>query len=107
MSTNQAYFQTLQIIANGSISASYAAVGSQYVDSLRAFRIINNTDGDMFASWDPTRDQMFIPANGFVLYDIEANSASNQQLNVAGYSQLWIRYSSVPTTGSVYLEAIS
>ena len=105
--SNQAYFNTLQSLAYSSITTSYVAVGSQTTNPVRIFKITNNTNGDMFCTFDPTRNQMFVPANSFVLYDIEANSASNEQLKAPGYSQLWVKYSSEPSSGSVYFESIS
>jgi hypothetical protein len=101
--------QALQTLAHGSITTSYVAVGSAFSSALRMFRIINNTDGDMIFTTDPTvsAGQFFVPAGSFVLYDISANSDSNSFLKLKGNTQFYVKYSTSPSKNDVWVEGIA
>jgi hypothetical protein len=97
----------IRSIAEASITSSYQALGTVLAQPVRAICITNNTDGDMFLSIDGTNNNMFIPKNSFRLYDI----CTNRQNADPGFyfgqnTQFFIKYSSAPSTGSVYLETI-
>ena len=106
----------LRSVANGSISATYAALGAVFAHRMRMIKITNNTDGDMFIAFnslttapasDGTADNDFVPAGGFVLYDFTSNSESTGSPFVfQNGTQIWVRYSSAPTKNSVYLTCI-
>lgn len=97
----------LRSISNASISSSYQALGSSLAHPMRLVRIMNNTNGDMLISFDTVTDNMFIPAGSFVLYDLTTNREESLTYFVfAVGTQFYIKYSSAPTTGSVYLECI-
>jgi len=104
---NVALFQTLQSGAAGSITGSYAALGSSYTSPLKIFRIVNNTDGDLLFSFDGTNNHLFVPTMSFVLYDITSNDGAALYYSVGNRAQFYVKTSSSATTGSVYLEAIS
>lgn len=106
MASNVALPETIRSIAFGSISGSYAAVGTAFTHPLRIFRIVNATDGDIFASIDGINDNYFLPAGTFVLYDIAGNSGISSNFRVQGNTQFYVRYSAAPTKNSVYIEAI-
>lgn len=112
-----ATFDVLRVLANGSISTTYAKLGSAMTHAVRSFCITNQTDGDMFIAItngstpasDGTADNLFVPATNFRLYDVSSNAG--QQTNsppfaLAKGDQLWVRQSSAPTTNSVYLEIL-
>lgn len=96
---------SLRSVAFGSITNSYTNLGTPLTHNWRMWRITNNTNGDMFFSFDGTNDNLFVPANSFVLYDISANDdTTNNPLFMSLGTQFLIKYSSAPTSGSVYLE---
>jgi hypothetical protein len=105
-----AIFATLRTLGYASTSGSYAAVGAVTTQAYRAFRITNNTNGDMLFSFDGTNDQIFVPAGSFVLYDLDANAANvnNSDWFVLKIgSQLYAKRSgTAPTQGSIYFEGV-
>lgn len=98
---------SLRTIAFGSITNSYQALGTKLTQPARLFRIINSTDGDMLLSLDGTNGNFFVPANSFVLYDLTSNREKNGEVFVLeANTQFYIKYSSAPSKGGVYLEII-
>lgn len=106
MSSNIARVDALRSLGFASISGTYAAVGTPFAHAMRIIRIINNTNGDMFFSFDGTTDNLFVPANSFVLYDIAANDDPTDQFRLSKGTQIYVKQSTAPTSGSVYIEAI-
>lgn len=104
----------MRSIANGSIVATYQALGIPLGHAMRVLHFINNTDGDMFISFDanlaavPTTgtDNIFIPADTFSLYDLTSDQDSTESFRYQNGTQVSIRFSSMPTIGSFYLVAI-
>ena len=100
---------TIRSKASGSITNSYTTLGSPLTRNWRIFRLVNTTDGDLMISVDGTNDNLVLPANSFVLYDLATNAA-----NVADSdwfvmqigTQFYVKYESAPTTGSIYAEGI-
>jgi len=115
--TSVVRLDALRNIGNASITGSYAVFGSTFTHRMRMIKITNNTDGDMFIAFNTTpstaplstgvADNDFVPAGSFVLYDFTSNSESSASPFVFQVgTQVWIRFSSAPTKGSVYLAAI-
>lgn len=103
----KAYFDTIKTLAHGSISTSYAAVGTVTSLPAHAFRIINNTDGDMLFSTDGSTDMLFVPHGSFVLYDVSSNKDyPDQKLFIPAQLQFYVKYSSSPSTGAVWIELL-
>lgn len=102
-----AVIDTLRTLANGSISGVYAAVGVPTSYPSRVICFTNNTDGDMYFTDDPTRDEIFVAKGAFKLFDVTTNQAK-----VDGFfafparQQFYVKQSSAPSTGSVYIEVI-
>jgi hypothetical protein len=104
-----ARFDALRTVAAGSITGSYAALGAPMAYNMRILKITNSTDGNLFISFDGTTDNDFVTAGGFVLYDFStnANNVSNSDSFVlATNTQLYVKYSSVPSTGAVWATGI-
>jgi len=56
---------------------------------------------------DGSADNDFVPAGGFVLYDFTSNSAAGGSPFVFQLgTQFWVRQSTAPTTGSIYLTVV-
>lgn len=95
----------LRVLAFGSISGTYAALGSSFDHPMRLIRIINNTNGDLTFSFDTVNDNIFCPANSFVLYDLTTNRQNSDPYFVFGFgTQLYVK--GTATSGSVYLETL-
>jgi hypothetical protein len=114
--TTRASIDTLRSIPFANIAATYAggtnggAVGVPFAYPVRLLAISNNTNGDMFLTYDPSRDMLFVAANSFKLFDVTSNreSAANVFVLPIG-TQFYVRYSTAPTmpaTGAVYIEAV-
>lgn len=111
-----AEYDILRSLGFGSISTTYAKLGVSFSHICRVLKIINNTDGDMFIAMtngsgpasDGSADNDFIPAGGFVLYDVTSDGSDSQPKPFAFGSgkQLWVRYSSAPTKNSVYAAVL-
>ena len=102
-----AYPETLRSVAYGSITNSYAALGSVLSAPARMFRIINATNGDMLISLDGTNNHFFLTAGSFVLYDLCANRVQQgTSFELVKGTQFYIKYSSAPSSGSVNIEVI-
>ena len=100
---------TLRSIASGSITNAYQTLGAVISKNWRMCCFINNTDGDMFISFDGTTNNLFVPKNGFRLYDFSTNSpniSDSDSFVISINTQLYIKYSSAPTTGSFYVEGV-
>ena len=102
-----AKLDTLRSLAFGGISGSYAVIGAPLTYPANAFRIVNNTDGDIFVSDDGTNNKLFVPAGSFVLYDCGANKVTPaDDLRKAAQTQFYIKQSTAPSRGVVYVEVI-
>ena len=98
----------IRTVSHGSITSSYTALGTPLTKNWRIFKITNNTDGDMLFSLDGTTDNIFVPAGSFTLYDLATNSDSVQSdlfvMQIG--TQFYIKYSTAPTLGAVWLEGL-
>lgn len=98
---------TLRSLANGSISGTYAAVGTKFGHTVRLICFTNATDGDMLFTDDLSVDKLFIAANSFKLFDLTTNRENNSPIFVLPKNtQFYVKQSTAPTTGSVYIECI-
>lgn len=100
---------SLRSKAAGSITGSYTTLGAVITHNWRVFKITNNTDGDMFISFDGTTDNLFVAMSSFTLYDLSTNAPPLSEIDnlVLGINtQFYVRYSSAPTTGSIYIEGL-
>jgi hypothetical protein len=98
---------TIRTVGEASIGATYAAVGSAFTHGVRLICFTNNTDGDMFFSDDGVNDKLFVAAGSFKLFDLNTNRTNQQQFWVfPPNTQFYVRYSSMPSKGSVYLECL-
>lgn len=102
-------FDAIRTLSSGSITASYAAIGIAMAFNMRMIKIVNNTDGDMFISFDGTTNNDFLPAGGYVIYDFSTNApniTSTDSFVLSLGTVLYAKYSTAPTTGAVWVTAI-
>ena len=106
MPSNIARFDQLRSVGFASISGTYTALGTALGHASRVFRISNSTNGDMFVSVDAVNDNFFLPAGSFVLYDIASDDDPDDRFRVSKGTQFYVKQSTAPTSGSIYLEVI-
>lgn len=110
MSAKKVYFDTLRSLAFGSISGTYAAVGTPLSVEGRIVCFTNRTLGDMIFSDDSTNasGQIIVPAGSFKLYDMTANlvPGKDDSFVIAKGTQFYVKQVAAPTSGSVYIEIV-
>lgn len=108
MFTNQAKVDTLRTLANGSIGATFATVGTPFAFQARIICFTNTTNEDVIFSTDGTTDQLIVPAGSFKLFDVTMN---HRPVNMDDFcfaigTQWYVRYTAAPNTGAVYIEVV-
>lgn len=104
----RAEFDELRSLASGGISGAYATVGGPLTVLGRIITITNNTEGDMLLTTDNTRDEMFVAAGSYKLYDIQANQNDkfDDKYVIPIGTQFYVKQLEAPVSGSVYIEII-
>lgn len=106
--TQRAELEPLRSLAFGSISGTYAAVGTALSNPCRLICITNNTDGDMLFTRDTSVDELFIAAGSFKLFDIATNHRPVNQddfVFIKG-TQWYVKQDTAPSEGDVYIEVM-
>lgn len=99
--------ETLRSLAFGSISASYAAVGSATAHGGRLICLTNDTNGDVFFSLDGVNDHFFVANGSFKLFDFTSNQRNcDQKFELRSGTIFYVKQSTAPSAGSVYVEVI-
>lgn len=99
--------ETLRSLANGSISGSFAAVGSALANPCRILVLTNATDADMIFSLDGTNNNFYVAHGAFKLFDFTTNRKyTDETFALAAGVTVYVKQVSAPSTGSVYVETI-
>jgi hypothetical protein len=110
MSAKKVSFDELRSLAFGSISGTYAAVGTPLAHPARIICFTNRTEGDMIFSVNNTSvpGQIIVPANSFKLYDMEANlnPEKDDAFLVGVGTQFYVKEIAAPVSGAVYIEVV-
>ena len=100
-------FDPIRTVAFGGISGSFAPIGTPFTNPVRLVCITNNTNGDLFFSDDGVTTHLFIPAGGFKLFDLNTNRTNQGQWWILpANTQFYVKQSTAPTSGAVYLECL-
>ena len=105
----QARFDDLREVVFSAIGPAYGPLGAPLANTVKAFRIVNTTDAGMFVSTDGINKKIYVPPVSFVLWDISANATPvnvDDKLELPINTQISLRYETVPTFGSVFMEAL-
>ena len=101
-------FEDLRTLAFGSISGTYALVGSTFSNPIRLINIVNDTDAAILVSFNGVDDKIYVPGSVAVVYDYSANKS-----DIAGYMEQAVgegvyikQYSDAPTSGVVAVTAV-
>ena len=105
--STKATFDPIRELAFGSISGTYAAIGSALTVQARIVKITNGTNVPLYISIDGVVDDDKIPANGFALYDFATNKIRDDGLFIPVGTIFYAKEDSAsPTTGSIWVTVI-
>lgn len=108
--TQRAQLEPLRSLAFGSISGTYATVGTPLVNPSRIVCFTNDTEGNMIFSRDNSivAGEVFVAAGSFKLFDITANHRPANQSDLAFETgtQWYVKQDEAPVSGSVYIESL-
>lgn len=106
----RALFDSMRSIAFGSISGTYAAIGTALTVEPRILIITNTTDAHMIISDDNTvaAGKFILPAMTALTIDLTANmnSENDDTFVMAKGGSVYIKQVSAPSSGSVYLSIV-
>ncbi|OGT44277.1 MAG: hypothetical protein A3F13_02605 [Gammaproteobacteria bacterium RIFCSPHIGHO2_12_FULL_40_19] len=102
--TRQLFWETRKSRDSATFTGSYQTLGSALSNAASLIKIVNDSAVDIDISTDGTNDHDFIPANGFTLYDVTANTTQEGgSIFIKKGTQFYVKGSA--STGSVYLVA--
>lgn len=95
--------EPLRSLAFGSISGTYAGIGTAIANPCRQYYLVNATDVLLTFSWDGVNDHFVVPAGSYILLDVTSNmTITGGALSVSQGTRTYVKGS--PSTGSVYLS---
>jgi len=103
----RAGFEALREVAFGSITSSYAALGSSLTGHVRILCLTNSTDKDILVSFDGTTDNLRLFTGSYKLLDFTTNRVQDDGLFLPVGTQIYVKYSSAPASGSVWADTIN
>ena len=97
---------TLRQIAFGAIGAAFAPVGAVFTNPIRILTIKNDTDADMYFSYDGVTIQEYIPSQTGMILDFTANSSTQTFPFIASGTTIYVRQvAAAATSGIVAISA--
>ncbi len=96
--------ETQRELAFGSITTSYAGIGTAMTEKIRILMVQNLTDVSLQFSFDGINNHFPLPANGFLLLDITANKTREQGFFLGEGQRIYVKEIGNPTIGTVYLS---
>jgi hypothetical protein len=91
----------------GDITGSYTVLGVPLTDHVRLLDFNNNTDQEIYISFDGVNDHLRFAQNSFKLFDLSANKIRDDGLFVAAGTQIYVKYVSTTTlNGAFWVEVM-
>jgi hypothetical protein len=95
--------ETLRTLAFGSVSGTYARLGTPFLNPARLMYIVNTTDVLLTFSLDGVNDHFVVASNAYLIVDVTTNrSDTGGALAISQGQQIYVKGS--PSLGSVYLS---
>ena len=100
-------FDPVREIDFGSVSGTYAAVGTPTGDHVRILGFNNGMDQALYISFDGVNDHLRISPNSFKLFDLSTNKIREDGLFLAVGTQVYVKeVSASVTSGSFWCEVM-
>lgn len=104
--TRRAQFDAQRSLAFGSISGTYALIGTIFTEPVRIPFFFNGTDALLQFSTDGVTDHFVLPSQGGWTLDITANNVDDAPFFLPAGRGIWVKEIGNPTSGSVYIMGI-
>ncbi|MDE1970951.1 MAG: hypothetical protein KGI50_05245 [Patescibacteria group bacterium] len=110
MFINAATFDTLRSVAFGSLTTSYAILGSELSNPAVLIGFKNATDGTVLISFDGINDNLVLPPQSMAVYDLRTNAPGRE--GACDYlfpksAAILVKYTgTAPSLGSFYAEVL-
>jgi hypothetical protein len=103
-----ARFEPLRTLAFGGISATYAAVGTPFLNAEHIISFDNTTDAQITISFDGVNDHLIVPSEAGKVFDLSTNRIGIvQKLMLPQNMQVYAKQTSTgPTLGAVYVSVV-
>lgn len=100
-------FDAYRTLAFGSISGTFAAVGSPLSKPIRLIKFVNTSTVDLIVSFDATTNNIYLPASSFDLYDLNANQDPGYDFKMQVGTQIYVKQASgAPSSGGLFVMGI-
>jgi hypothetical protein len=96
--------EPVRSLAFGSISGTYAGIGTSFSNAIRIIFVQNLTDSTLMFSLNGIDDHFPLPANGFLLLDVTANKTLPQGAFIAEGTRIYVKEVGAPSMGNVYVS---
>lgn len=102
-----ARFEAFRSLLFGSISGTFAAVGSILTNPLRLIKILNTGNADVIISFDQVTNHIYLPATSFDLYDLNANQSPDCEFKLQANTQVYAKQASgALSSGGIYVMGV-
>ena len=100
------HYDLLRSIDSADFTGDYQDLGTPLTYPTAIVKITNNCANDVTVSTDGINDMDFVPAGGFVLYDLTANSPGTGSSSSSFPSNTQFLVKGAASTGLVYLTSL-
>lgn len=99
--------EPIRSIAFGSISGTYAGIGTAITNPARVIYLVSTLNVDSMISFNGIDDHFVLLASGYIMLDVSSNQSFNQGLYISSGQRLYVKQlSGAPASGSVYLTVM-
>ena len=99
--TNKFFPEPIRSIDSATFTGSYQALGTVLTNPGILAKFVNNSDVTVTVSWDGINDHDIVPPSNFCLYDVTANSQTDEGIQIEQGTQFYVKGSA--GTGLFYL----
>lgn len=100
-------FEAVKELAFGSISGTYASVGTPTAEHVRIISFQNGCNQDLYISFDGSTNQLRIAANSFKLIDLSSNKIRDDGMFLGVGTQVYVKeVSASVTSGTFWMETL-
>ena len=102
----RAFIDEIRELGFAAISGAYAAVGGTAEYPVRIICFTNDTEGDMYFTDDTSENKIFVKAQSFKLFDVQANQNAqfDDKYVLPIGMQIYVKQKTAPVSGDVYVE---